>query len=130
MSDFGEGSQAYQAVEQVKRAADNAIKDLGFISGSSLEQTSAAVWDRWVHLKSSFARIRYHADKYSLSVLDSVADEMASEIKNCDYQNVQFDDSATPAGIFGYCLKEYRDIIIDALKKELSQEARYQLDME
>lgn len=118
-----ESSIAREIAEETDVRTRKAIEDMAW-AGSN-EKTSQNVTDRWASLKMWCAHIRQPADKHFPTMMRGLEKDLEDEMKTIDRENVDFDgqefDSryGTP---FKYELKQYAEVIIDALKDEMSDE--------
>ena len=119
-----EKSRAYEAAEETVASVKQSIKDLAWISGAMLERNSLAVSLRWDVLKQLFTHIRKYGDAYSPLMMKGIEKELASEMKEADEANVDFQSNENPGEYFYYYLTQYGYAITEAFKKEMTDEER------
>jgi hypothetical protein len=126
---FGEDtsrSEVYYVAEAVAKDLKAAIGDLLWMCGDEADRTSRAVWMRWKRLEQLFALIRHRGDEYSPLMMTGIEKQLASEMKDADQANIDYDESdVLPAYFEGY-LREFAGAIIRALKKEMGE---YEADL-
>lgn len=118
-----ESSEAYGVAEETHAAMKKACDELMWITGNERHKTSKAIQTRWDLLKQRFAYIRKPADKYCTLMMLGIETTLEDEVKYTDEANIEYDDQPPSAYFSGY-IKDYADVILKALKKEMSEDEK------
>lgn len=98
-----------------------ATADLLWMCGNETGKSSDAVAMRWNRLKALFNYIGKPAHLFdSEGIMMAVEEQLRDVVKECDEANVDYEGDEPATEHFSYYLREYADVIVQALKKQMT----------